>query len=61
MKSNRIYLDSYILQQDMRIRMPKAILENSGAVKGKTMFDIFYDSDEDAIILKKQLKKEGNE
>jgi len=61
MKSNRIYLDSYVLQQDMRVRMPKAILENLGAVKGKTMFDIFYDSDEDAIILKKQLKKEGNE
>lgn len=61
MKSNRIYLDSYILQQDMRVRMPKAILENLDAVKGKTMFDIFYDSDEDAIILKKQLKKEGNE
>ena len=25
-----IYLDTYILQQDMRVRMPKAILSNMG-------------------------------
>lgn len=61
MKSNKIYLDSYVLQQDMRVRMPKAILGNVGAVKGETMFDVFYDADEDAIILKKQRKKEGKE
>lgn len=56
---NRIYLDSYVLQQDMRVRMPKAILENVKAEKGKTIFDVFYDSEEDEIILKK--KKEGNQ
>lgn len=41
MKQNRIFLDSYVLQQDMRIRMPKAILENTNAIKGKTIFDVF--------------------
>ncbi len=56
---NRIYLDSYVLQQDMRIRMPKAILENADAEKGKTIFDVFYDPNKDEIILKK--KKEGNQ
>lgn len=60
MKQNRIYLDSYILQQDMRIRMPKAILGNIDAIKGQTIFDVFYDAEEDAVILKKQEKKEGN-
>ena len=42
MGSSRILLDTYVLQQDMRIRMPKAILENTGAVKGKTFFYLFY-------------------
>lgn len=58
MKQNRIFLDSYILQQDMRIRMPKAILENIGAVKGKTMFDVYYDIDENTIVLKKKMRRE---
>lgn len=58
MKQNRIFLDSYVLQHDMRIRMPKAILENIGAVKGKTMFDVYYDIDEDTIVLKKKIRRE---
>ena len=41
-----IYLDTYILQQDMRVRMPKAILSNMGVEKGKTKFDIYLDSRE---------------
>lgn len=60
MKQNRIFLDSYVLQQDMRIRMPKAILENIGAIKGKTIFDVYYDSSEDTIVLKKKIRKEEN-
>lgn len=59
MGSSRILLDTYVLQQDMRIRMPKAILENTGAVKGKTFFDVFYDIDEGTIVLKKRDQKEG--
>ena len=43
---------------DMRIRMPKAILENTNAIKGKTIFDVFYDAEEDAIVLKKKIGKE---
>lgn len=58
MKHNRIFLDSYVLQQDMRIRMPKAILENIDAVKGETVFDVYYDIDEDTIVLKKKIRKE---
>lgn len=59
MKTNRIYLDSYLLQRDMRIRMPKAILENISAVKGETWFDIFYDNKENVIVLKKKCKGEN--
>ena len=30
-----IYLDTYVLQQDMRIRMPKSIISNMNVEKGK--------------------------
>ena len=52
MSDQLIYLDTYVLQQDMRIRLPKAILSNIGATKGKTMFDIYYDTANQALILK---------
>ena len=35
MKDELIYLDTYILQQDMRIRLPKSILTNLDVKKGK--------------------------
>ncbi len=60
MKRNRIFLDSYILQQDMRIRMPKSILENANAIRGKTVFEIYYDIEEDTIVLKKKKGSEEN-
>ena len=47
-----VYLDTYVLQQDMRIRLPKAILENMSAEKGTTKFDIYLNSDEQALMLR---------
>ncbi|GLG88941.1 AbrB/MazE/SpoVT family DNA-binding domain-containing protein [Sellimonas catena] len=47
-----IYLDTYILQQDMRIRLPKAILSNMEVEKGKTQFDIFLDVTNNTILMK---------
>ena len=52
MSEDLVYLDSYVLQQDMRIRMPKQILQNMEAEKGKTKFDIFYQVKQKAIVLK---------
>lgn len=52
MKASRLYLSTYVLQQDMRIRMPKAILENLGIEKGKTLFDIYLDTSCGEIVLK---------
>ena len=46
------YLDTYILQQDMRIRLPKAVLANLNAVKGATKFDIYLDPIENTLVLK---------
>lgn len=47
-----VFLETYVLQQDMRIRLPKAILSNVGAEKGKTMFDIYFSADDNTIVLK---------
>lgn len=52
MADSYIYLDTYVLQQDMRVRMPKAILSNMGVEKGKTQFDIFLDSTSNTIMMK---------
>lgn len=52
MDNSMFFLETYVLQQDMRIRLPKAILSNVGAEKGKTMFDIYFSADENAIVLK---------
>lgn len=63
MKENTlIYLDSYTLQQDLRIRLPKSVLINMKATKGKTMFDIYLNSEENSLVLKISEKKgEKNE
>ena len=47
-----IYLDTYVVQQDMRIRLPKAILTNLDIIKGKTELDIFLDSSSKCLVLK---------
>lgn len=59
MNNSMVFLETYVLQQDMRIRLPKAILANIGAEKGKTMFDIYFSTDEEAIVLKVHKKKAG--
>ena len=55
--SKDLYLDTYVLQQDMRIRMPKQIITNLNIVPGETYFDIYIDPDNNNIILKKTDKK----
>lgn len=52
MADSCIYLDTYVLQQDMRVRMPKAILSNMGVEKGKTMFDIYLDSSDNSLVFR---------
>lgn len=41
----------------MRIRMPKSILSNLEAEKGKTLFDIYYNADEKTLVLKPKVIK----
>lgn len=47
-----IYLDTYVLQKDMRVRLPKSILENLHLEKGKSRFKIYYDKINAQLVLK---------
>lgn len=58
MESDAIYLDTYVLQQDMRIRLPKSILTNLNAKKGITKFDIYLDTKGNELILKVSINQE---
>ena len=37
MERDLIYLDTYVLQQDMRIRLPKSVLSNMNVEKGVSL------------------------
>ena len=49
--SNSIYLDSYTLQADSRIRLPKSAIENLKAVPGKTRFNIYFSPENKSLVL----------
>lgn len=56
-----VLLDTYVLQQDMRIRLPKQIISNLNAVKGETKFDIYMNTESKEIILRiSENEKGGN-
>ena len=49
--SKPIYLDSYTLQADSRIRLPKSAIENLNAIPGKTRFNIYFSPDNRSLVL----------
>ena len=52
MEDDMVYLDTYTLQHDMRIRLPKSILTNMQAEKGKTKFAIYFNKRTNCLLLK---------
>jgi len=58
LESECTYLDTYILQRDMRVRLPKSILVNLGVEKGVSKFDIYLDQKNKELILKIHQEKE---
>lgn len=52
MKDQQIYLKTYVLQKDMRIRLPECILDNLNLEKGKSRLKVYYDSAENCLLLK---------
>jgi hypothetical protein len=55
-----IYLDTYVVQQDMRIRLPKPVLTNLGIENGKTKLDIYLAPADDSIVLKIHKEDKGD-
>ncbi|NLM05042.1 MAG: AbrB/MazE/SpoVT family DNA-binding domain-containing protein [Clostridiales bacterium] len=51
MKDELTYLETYTLQKDMRIRLPKCIIENLEIVKGESKFKIYLNNRNKQIIL----------
>lgn len=52
MAKELIYLDTYVLQRDMRIRLPKSILNNIPVEKGTTKFSIYLDKEKGELVLR---------
>ena len=52
MADSCIYLDTYVVQQDMRIRLPKAVLSNLNVKKVETKFDIYLDSENQSLVFR---------
>ena len=47
-----MFLDSVLLQQDMRVRLPKSLLVNIDGKAGKTKLEIYFDANTREIILR---------
>ena len=54
-REDLIYLETYLLQKDMRIRMPKNILQNMDLEKGKSMLEIYYDKANSQLVLRSDI------
>ena len=52
MKRELFYLDSYVIQKDMRIRLPKAAAINLGLECGKSVLNVYVSKDNSEIVLK---------
>ncbi len=52
MNDKLIYLDTYVVQKDMRIRLPKSILTNMNVEKGTSTFDFYYDKKNNSLVMK---------
>ena len=52
MDKKLVFLDSVLLQQDMRIRLPKSVLVNIDVKAGETRLDVYFDAITKEIILR---------
>ena len=52
MDKKLVFLDTVLLQQDMRIRLPKSVLVNIDGKAGETRLDVYFDAITKEIILR---------
>lgn len=60
MKDKLIYLDTYVLQQDMRLRLPKSILSNMKVERGVSLFEVYLDKESNEIVLRVHQQSKNN-
>ncbi len=58
MDKDLVFLDTVLLQQDMRVRLPKSLLINIDGEPGKTYLEVYFNALTKEIVLK--CKKEEN-
>lgn len=59
MEKNEVLLDSYALQKDLRIRLPKQILTNMPVDIG-TVFNIYFNPLSNEIVLRVACSADNN-
>lgn len=52
MDTELVFLDTVLLQQDMRVRLPKALVVNIDGKPGQTHLDVYFDAITKNIVLK---------
>lgn len=52
MERDLVFLDTILLQQDMRVRLPKAVIVNISGEPGKTRLEVYFDALTKEIVLK---------
>lgn len=52
MERELVFLDTVLLQQDMRVRLPKALVVNIDGKPGQTHLDVYFDAITKNIVLK---------
>lgn len=52
MSKDLVFLDTILLQQDLRVRLPKSLIVNIEGKPGKTHLNVYFDAISKNIILK---------
>ena len=47
-----VYLDTYVLQSDLRIRVPKSVINNLNAIPGKTEISFYFDCASQSVVMR---------
>lgn len=61
MDKKLVFLDSVLLQQDMRIRLPKSLLVNIEGKAGETRLDVYFDAVTKEVILRNSNNQDNKE
>ena len=61
METKMVCLGTYVLQKDMRMRLPKSLLSNLPLVCGETVLAVYVNSAKNEIVLRIENKEEDNE